>query len=334
MTVQFVKTATQAFAELEAARLAEQAQTAKLNTISGADLYGRKLEARRFVIDGLIQQGDLALLAGRPKSGKSFLLLQLAQAIDTGAPFLGRATTRQAVLFLALEDGDRRIHERMHSRKWQPASARFAFGLLPLDEGGVDQVEATIGDYGVLVIDTLRAACGPGADENDNAKMGGIVQRLADIAHQTSRAIIVSHHTRKGDSEDPFELIRGAGAIRAAYDLGIVIQRKQGEAEAVLKVESRDIEAEDATIRFEGATGWSYEGEGARIEDIRAGRKVVAALLELGEDKTVEEIAGHMGVTASAAGQQLRGAEREGKVARRSSPDSGGKKPRDLWRLI
>ena len=125
-----------------------------------------------------------------------------------------------------------------------------------------------------------------------------------------------------------FELIRGAGAIRAAYDLGILLQRKTGESEATLKIESRDIEAEDMTIRFEGATGWSYEGNGARIEDIRAGRRVFAALREMGDDKTVEEIAENLKVSANAAGQQLRAAEKDGKVARQPSSDSGGRKPR------
>lgn len=308
-----------------------------LATVRGDELHDRQFEPRRFIVDGLIQQGNLALLAGRPKSGKSWLLLQMAQAIDTGAPFLGRATTKTPVLYLALEDGERRIYERLHVRKWRPREASFAFGMMPLTGDGLAQVEAAIAGFGVIVIDTLRAACGPGADENDNALMGGLVQSLADLAHRRDVAILVTHHTRKGDAEDAFDLIRGAGAIRGAYDLGIVIQRKPGEAEAVLRVESRDVEVDDMTIRFEGATGWSYEGDGARIEDIRAGRKVVKALRELGDGQTVEDIAAHMRITREAAGQQLRAAEREGLVTRHSEATPGPKgkvtKPRDLWSL-
>ncbi len=333
MTPQTVTRHLETVEDLEGARKADLAQVTKLEVVDGAALYARTHVPRLFVVDGLIKQGDLALLAGRPKSGKSFLLLQLAQAIDSGTAFLGRGTTYQAVLYLALEDGERRIHERLHARTWTPSRTGFAFGLLPLGDGGMGQIEATIDGFDVIVIDTLRAACGADADENDNAKMGGIVQRLADVAHRMTKTIVVSHHTRKGEAEDAFELIRGAGAIRAAYDLGILLQRKTGESEATLKIESRDIEAEDMTIRFEGATGWSYEGNGARIEDIRAGRRVVAALREMGDDKTVEEIAENLKVSANAAGQQLRAAEKDGKVARQPSSDSGGRKPRDLWRL-
>jgi RecA-family ATPase len=304
-----------------------------LSIVNGAELYERQFEPRKFVVDGLIKRGDCVLLAGRPKSGKSWLLLQLAQAIDTGKPFLGRATTKCSVLYLALEDGAQRIHERQHIRKWKPEAACFAFGMLPLSDDGLDQLRNAAHAFDVVVIDTLRAACGAGVDENDNAEMGAIVQSLADYAHTECKTILISHHTRKGDAEDAFDLIRGAGAIRGAYDVGVVIQRKPKEAEAILRVESRDVEADDMTIKFEGVTGWSYEGDGAKIDDIRAGKRVVTALQELGDDQTKKEIAQHLGISESGAHQQLLGAEREGLVIRRKDSTAKGRKAADLWSL-
>ena len=315
--------------------IALQSATVGLSIVNGAELYEKQFEPRRFIVDGLIKFGDCVLLAGRPKSGKSWLLLQLAQAVDSGMMFIGKPTTQAPILYLALEDGDRRIHERQHVRKWKPKRAAFGFGILPLNEGGMDQLQNAAQGYEVIVIDTLRAACGAGVDENDNAAMGEIMQNLANFAHTSQKTIIVTHHTRKGESEDAFDLIRGAGAIRGAYDVGIVIQRKQNETEAVLRVESRDVEADDMTIKFEGATGWSYEGDGARINDIRAGRRVVAALREMGDEQKLDDIAAHMEITKQAAHKQLIGAEREKLVARRSQPAASGKtKPHDVWRLV
>jgi RecA-family ATPase len=305
-----------------------------LATVNGEELHDREYPTRRFIVDGLIQQGDLVLLAGRPKSGKSWLLLQLAQAVDAGTPFLRRATTKTRVLYLALEDGERRIHERLNIRKWRPQSATFAFGMMPLAKGdGLAQIEAAIPGHGLVMIDTLRAACGPGVDENDNAAMGAIVQSLADLSHRSGAAIFASHHTRKGDAEDVFDLIRGAGAIRGAYDVGVVIQRKPREAEAVLHVESRDVDADDMTIKFDGATGWSYEGDGCAIEEIRAGREVVKALRELGNLQTTEAIAAHRGRDRSTVLKQLQSLEQKGIVVREDDPDARGKKPCDLWSL-
>lgn len=316
---------------LEAERALANAPVA-LSISQGSAIYERDYLPRQFVVDGLIKRGDLVMLAGRPKSGKSWLLLQLAQAIDTGGQFLGRAATRARVLFVALEDGERRIHERLHIRKWRPETACFAFDMFPLSGDGLTQIKASVEPFDVVFIDTLRAACG-GADENSNSEMGLLVQALADIAHDTQKTIIVAHHTRKGGSDDPFELIRGAGAIRAAYDIGLLVERKGKEPEAVLRVESRDVQADDMTIRFEPSGGWTYEGDDRRIEQIRAGRRAVQALQEMGDGQTTEAIAQHLGISRQAALKQLENAARDSLVQRRAEQQGDGRKPRDLWYL-
>lgn len=303
-----------------------------LSVLPGDELYNKEYPPRQFIVDGLIKRGDLVLLAGRPKSGKSWLLLQLAQAIDTGGQFLGRAATKGCVLFIALEDGERRIHERLHIRKWRPVSARFSFDMFPLNGDGLKQIRASAEPFDVIFLDTFRAACG-GADENSNSEMGLLAQALADIAHETQKTVIVAHHTRKGGSDDPFELIRGAGAIRAAYDIGLLVERKGKEPEAVLRVESRDVQVEDMTIRFESSAGWTYEGDDRRIEQIRAGRRAVKAIMELGDGQTTEAIAQHLKISKQAARQQLENAERDGVVRRQAEPAEGARKPCDLWYL-
>ena len=321
--------------ELARALAAERALASapvSLDAISGAELYDKQYPPREFIVDGLIKRGDLVLLAGRPKSGKSWLLLQMAQAVDTGARFLGRETARAKVLFIALEDGERRVHERLHIRGWRPAEAHFAFDLFPLGGAGLQQLKYAAQAFDVVIVDTLRTALG-GMDENDNSQMGWVVQSLADFAHDADKVVVVSHHTRKGDATDAFELIRGAGAIRAAYDVGMLIQRKEKEPEAVLRFESRDLQIEDMTIHFDPETGWRYEGDARRIEEIRAGRRVVQALAELGDAQTADAIAEHLGISKQAAWQQLTKAERDGLVKRRTEHVDGARKPRDLWYL-
>ncbi|MCZ7554753.1 MAG: helicase RepA family protein [Anaerolineales bacterium] len=304
-----------------------------LSAVCDTELYSRDYPPRKPLIEGLIYRGNCAILAGRPKSGKSWLLFQMAEAIGAGRPFLGRQTTKAKVLYLALEDGERRIHERMHVRKWQAmGNVSFVFGCLPFDGdgAGLAQVGAAATDFDVIIIDTLIAVLSAETKENDNTAMGAILNGIARYAHESDKAVVLSHHTGKGDSEDPFDAIRGASSIRGAYDLGIVIQRKTKEREAVLRIESRDIEADDMTIIFDGATGWSYEGDASAYEGITAGRKVVKALAELGDGKTAEEIAEHMGVTRQAAQQQLQKAEGRSLV-RRESVREGKAKAKDLW---
>ena len=317
----------------------DTAAPARLAIVSGAELAARKYPERQFIVSDFIQRGNLVLFAGKPKTGKSWILLQLAHELDAprGGLFLNKPTKPAKVLYLALEDGERRIHERLAIRNWTPVSAHFySSGMLPLDGGGMAQLRATAEDFDVVIVDSLRVACGAKVEENNNEVMGAILQALADFAHETAKVVIVVHHLTKASYEDAFDGIRGAGSIRQAYDVGVVMQRKKGEKEAKLVVESRDAEIADMTISFEGgSTGWKYEGDGERLETIRAGKAVVKALSELGGEAAVAELASHLKITPQAVGQQLNAAEREGLVTRRDDPDDAGKKkkPRSLWAI-
>jgi archaellum biogenesis ATPase FlaH len=317
----------------------------RLLTITGADLYDKQYQPRQFVLDGLIQRGDFVLLAGRPKSGKSWLVLQLVQSLDTGDDFLGRKTTASKCLYLALEDGQRRVHERLHIRKWKPSNAALSFDCLPFDDergeagAGLEQLFGTISEQGfeVVVIDTLRKALSGKSDESDNATMGAILYRIAEFAHNSGVTIILTHHTTKAAADDPFNTIRGAGAIRGAYDVGLVLQREKDEKEAQLHIESRDIDTDGMTIKFDKAQGWIYEGDSNALEKIRAGRKAIQALREMGEmgEKfTTEEIATHLSISPQAARKQLLSAHEKGYLKRGTGEPkkAGGKRP-DVWSL-
>lgn len=302
----------------------------RLSPVHGATLFDKQIEPLAFLVEGLIARGYCALLAGRPKSGKSWLGLQLAEALDTGAAFLGRTTSAARVLYCALEDGERRIRQRLHQRHWRPAQAHFVYGALQPFDGageGIDQLMRAADAFDLVVVDTLIATLTSRTDERDNTSMAAIMNRIATWAHEREKAIVVVHHTRKGESEDPFEMIRGAGAIRGAYDVGLVLQRKPKEAEAVLSIECRDFDAFDMTVKFDAAQGWSYEGAGEQIQRIRAGRAVVRALGSLGDGATTTQIAEHLRITPQAAREQLNLAERQGLVRHERDEAAKGKAP-------
>lgn len=325
-------------AEFVAAMKEHDAQTGaqvSLAVTHGEELYMREFPPREFLIDGLIARGNCVVLAGRPKSGKSWLAFQIAQAIDTGGYFLARPPKQRVgkVLYLALEDGERRIHERMHVRNWRPNHVAFAFGCYPFDAGeGVAQVANAAAGFDVVIIDTLIATLTAKTDESSNSAMAEIMNRISRFAHESGKAIVIVHHTGKMATEDPFDAIRGASSIRAAYDVGVVLQRQNKEAEAILRVESRDIEAPDMTIRWTGKDGWAYTGDGAQYEQAQKGKRAVKALADLGDWQGVEKIAEHMGISEQSVRAQLKNALAVGAVETKTE-DPKGKKPRDLWRV-
>jgi len=87
------------------------------------DLLKKEFPEQHWIIDGLLITG-LTTIAGPPKLGKSWLALNLALSVSMGHSALGVYRTRQGkVLYLALEDNERRIHDRVNKLTVNNATA-------------------------------------------------------------------------------------------------------------------------------------------------------------------------------------------------------------------
>lgn len=288
---------------------------ANLRPMALADLLAENFSPLVFLVEKLVAKGQLVMLGGRPKSGKSWLVLQLAKCIDIGEAFLGRKTRQAKVLYIAREDGKRRIFERANILKWRPQQTDVSFKMANFDGPrgtlgpGLTQIEQATSKYELIIIDTLIASLSGAANENDNVQMGAISNDLARIAHENEVAIVLVHHTGKGFSDDVFNTLRGASALREAYDVGLLLERTQGEKEAILHAESRDVDVENMTLRQrQNGAGWEYIGDAFEIKKIRSGRMTLEAMREMeNSDKglTAKAIAKHRGVSEVAVYKQL-----------------------------
>ena len=87
-------------------------QFGKIQIMTMPELMETRFRVRPAVIDGLLPVGTY-LLAGAPKIGKSFLVLQMAYQVSMGTPFLGFSSRQGTVLYLALEDTCERLQKRL-----------------------------------------------------------------------------------------------------------------------------------------------------------------------------------------------------------------------------
>ena len=85
----------------------------KLITRSCEEIMTTVYKPIEFVIDGLIAQG-LYILAGAPKVGKSWLVLDMCLSIAKGEKNLGLKTSQGTALYLCLEDSYARIQNRLY----------------------------------------------------------------------------------------------------------------------------------------------------------------------------------------------------------------------------
>ncbi len=279
-------------------------------TWSAAELLDADFPEPPWVVPGLLPVG-LTLLAGRPKVGKSWLALQLMQAVATGGVFLGQQVQRGACLYLALEDSPRRLQSRMKAQQWAAKDVQADFvtvgqagELLPLNgkNSGATALAAMIAarHYRLVVVDTLsRALAG---DQNDARDMTAALTPLQEAAHTHGCAVVVVDHFNKLGAASPYTSgpgmevgpdpvlnILGSTAKAAMADAILGLYKAQGKAGAVLAVTGRDVEEKQLLLKHDAITHcWQCEGDADTVRVSDARRQVWDAVKELGETTCTE----------------------------------------------
>ena len=180
----------------------------------------------RYVVPGLFPEG-VTLLASRPKLGKSWLLLQIGLAVANGVTTLVSSDKPVCgdVLYLALEDGPRRLKRRMQkycglNRDAWPRRFILATKWKRLDEGGLDALRAwckSVEKPTLILIDVLKRVRAPrGRNQSDYDADYEACRGLQELAGELGITIIVAHHDRKLDAEDVFDTVSGTLGLPAA----------------------------------------------------------------------------------------------------------------------
>lgn len=139
-------------------------QFGKMRIFSMPELMDTHFPSRPCIIENLLPAGTY-LLAGAPKIGKSFLVLQMAYQVSTGEPFLGFSPRQGTVLYLALEDTYERLQKRL-AQMTEQDSPDLVLSVLAdtLEEDLLEHLENFLFEYPetVLVIMTHSNASGDG----------------------------------------------------------------------------------------------------------------------------------------------------------------------------
>ena len=252
-----------------------------------------------WTIPNLLPVG-LAILAGAPKLGKSWLGLQVAFSIASGGMALGERVEAGPVLYLALEDPARRLKERMLKQGWTrglPAEfmpvGRFADEIKDLTNGGGEklarQIEAR--GYRLVVIDTLSRAMPSGKDQRDVGDMTRALTPLQEIAHAHNCAVLMIDHHRKvgnggGAAPDAIGDILGSTAKGAMSDTAWGLYRERGKAGARLVITGREVVEKNLALQMDWLTGvWQLEGDADALEITARRQEILDALKTLGPAK-------------------------------------------------
>jgi len=236
---------------------------------NGAWLDAQHFPPLAYAVPGLFPEG-FVLHVGAPKAGKSWLVLAIGLAVAVGGVVLGRLRVgKRAVLYLALEDGDRRLQDRCRKllgRAPIPPNFDYFTRVAP------GEILATIrewlelhkGEATLVILDTL-GKCMPPALPGESAyqrdyRIGSALMALC--AEFPGLVLVVNHHDRKAAAEDFIDAVSATHGLAGAADTTVVLCRDRMESAGLLKVTGRDVPEGEYAVTFRDGHYWALDGAG------------------------------------------------------------------------
>jgi len=260
-----------------------------------------------WIVPDLLPPG-LTVLSGKPKVGKSWLALQLALSILVGGKMFGREVERGRVLYLALEDNERRLKDRMIKQGWpvNPGGVEFMLFNIFRDQIGalnsnggkrlLKNIEAK--KYRLVIVDTFsRAIQGEQLDVSEMTQAVGTLQQYA--LSKGIGLLFVDHMPKNtGDLTDPIQHVYGSVGKAAALDTVWGLYKERGKVGAKLAITGRDIKDETLQLTFDmKGFFWHCEGNALDFELTEQRKAILATLEDLGRSQAA--------AIAEATGQQI-----------------------------
>jgi hypothetical protein len=203
---------------------------------TGLDMHLMEPPVMNDIVDGIIGERSLNLLAGEEGGGKSLLAMNLGVAVATGAPtFLGYAVKKHGkVLYLNNELSFQVFVSRFKCMRRAITSQQLAQVqnfltpefVKPLSDSWDDICKVIVQEEPILVIlDCLYWA--HDRKENDSSEMKEIMRKFVELRDKYSVAVIVVHHTKKGVKNEAMhnDNIRGSQVFSASADTNILLRR-------------------------------------------------------------------------------------------------------------
>ena len=192
-----------------------------------------------WIIEDIMEKDSVIDIYGAPKSGKSFVAIDMALCSSLGIPWHTHKTEQTPIIYLAGE-GQRGIARRVQA--WEHYYGHNLLdaqmfvsdrGVRFLDEKDhqnlidhIHQVADEFGDIGCLYVDTLARNFGAG-NENSTEDMNKFIERVDHLKSEFSCCIALIHHTGHSSSGRA----RGSSVLPAAVDAEFAVKRPKDEGE-------------------------------------------------------------------------------------------------------
>lgn len=232
------------------------------------------------LVEGVIGKATLAVLYGDSNSGKTFLAIDIAGAVERSARWMGRNTDGGLVLYLATEAAASvELRAAAYRKRHGAKLAGLVIVQSPINlydsKADVSKVVALARHYErktgrrvVLVIGDTLARIAAGANENSGEDMGVVMRNADAIREALDATFLWIHHCGK----DAAKGMRGWSGMRAAIDTEIEVTSDDSTGQRCAEVtKQRDLPGKGERIGFRlepvpmGRNRWGNERSSAIV---------------------------------------------------------------------
>jgi hypothetical protein len=191
----------------------------------------------QWLVEELWTEQAVGILGGEPKCCKSFLALDLAVSVASGAACLRQFPVRRRgpVLLFPAEDSLAVVRQRLEGIA---AAAQVPFASLPVQvitapslrlDTATDRqrLSHTVQQQHpvLLILDPLIRL--HRVDENDATQIAALLSYLRELQRKFQLAVMVVHHARKdSQSSRPGQALRGSSELHGWGDSNLYLRRK------------------------------------------------------------------------------------------------------------
>lgn len=285
-----------------------------------------------WLIDDLWGDEAVGIIGGEPKCGKSFMALDMAVAVASGQPCLGRFRPRRTgrVLIYAAEDSLAIVRQRLEGIAHRAGLDLVALDLWMITTPAVrldvpehrQRLAATVQSVQPLLLILDPFVRLHRIDENASAEVVPLLASLRDIQRMYRCAVLIVHHARKGASRARAgQALRGSSEFHAWSDAGLFLRRKGDDI--VLSAEHRAHPSiQDLNLRLDTTDGNvalvvadEHPEEPATPAPVSPGDRILAALETCATPLSARQLRQHCSIRTSTVAETLASLQGEGRVA-------------------
>lgn len=200
------------------------------------------------IIDGLVRAGETMNIIAPPKVGKTWLAHSIAMHVVSGTPWMGFPVLQGDVLIV-----DNELHGSVLASRLDTIANHMGINPLTWREhiltktlkGNITSLPDFIqahkqaippGRFQLIILDALYRFVPADRSENDNSMMAGLYNSIDQLAEASGSAVIVVHHSNRGDQSGKVvtDVGAGAGAQSRAADAHIVLRAHEEDSTYVV----------------------------------------------------------------------------------------------------